>query len=50
MSQIKAVNEAVVSVRGLTVESRKLAGVIFFALAAQFMTIIITLYATGSFQ
>lgn len=40
MSQIEIANEGVVSVRGLTVESRKFAGLIFFALAAQFMTVI----------
>jgi hypothetical membrane protein len=40
MGQIEAATEGVVSVRGLTVESRTLAGVIFFALAAQFTTVI----------
>jgi hypothetical membrane protein len=40
MNQIESNNDVVLSLRGLTFRSRKLAGVLFFALAAQFMTVI----------
>jgi hypothetical membrane protein len=40
MNQIESTNDVVFPLRGLTFGSRKLAGVLFFALAAQFMTVI----------
>ncbi|WP_176451328.1 DUF998 domain-containing protein [Halorubrum sp. Ea8] len=40
MNQIESNNDVVLSLRGLTFRSRKLAGVLFFVLAAQFMTVI----------
>ena len=40
MNQIESNNDVVLSLRGLTFRSRKLAGVLFFALAAQLMTVI----------
>ncbi|WP_276302735.1 DUF998 domain-containing protein [Halorussus lipolyticus] len=40
MTQFKSYDGRAFSIRGFTVETQKLAGVFFFALAAQFMTVI----------
>ena len=46
MSQLESTAESVFSIRGVAVAPRKLAGVCFVALAAQFMTVIMLAAAT----